>query len=272
MGELSEGQARRHASDLIGLAAVEGFEESLSPSDIRSPECGEAQNVLRVAKASAIESIMAASTLNRVIRTSESKQLRGNWTHPAQDCLRSAVLFAGAGLDHSLKQLINDALPRLVEIDEKVSERLSEFGRAHLSSANTDSIDPRSLVKILLAVGESPRQVFVRNWCYQLTSGSAQSAARVSEIAGALGVTTASLRKRIAPTNTKSSKLEKAFIARNQISHELDIVTLSGDTRKPFERMQRTRKIADVKTMVSELLEVVQLIITDVDDRVTPLA
>ena len=56
----------------------------------------------------------------------------------------------------------------------------------------------------------------IEDYIYELTGSSLQTAEEVDKVAGALGIDDAALRKRIVGLKT-------LFVARNEISHELDL-------------------------------------------------
>jgi len=99
-----------------------------------------------------------------------------------------------------------------------------------------------------------------------LTKTSAQSAERVSEIASALGVVNKDLRKRLTPQG-KKSPLETAFVARNEIAHELDITVASAEVRQALERIRRERTFNEIWAHCFEILNATQLIVNDVVER-----
>lgn len=103
---------------------------------------------------------------------------------------------------HSSKRLAAEALPLLVKSDQVVSEKLSVFAETQIGDVD-GAVRAKEVVRILMREGTSPREIMVGRWVYALESNSAQSADRVSEIAGALGVVDGDLRKRIAPTKKK---------------------------------------------------------------------
>lgn len=269
LSEVSGDDRQRLASELVApTAALVEFEESFEDS-LESPveSCVEAQSSILVARRASIEAVFSAYTLNRVKKISEGKSTQGKFTTAAQGAMRSALLFAGAGLDRTLKQLVEDTLPGLVEAEAAVFERLQKFAESHLSSKDAAGIDPKSLVKILLSQGQTPKEIIIKTWQDDLTASSAQSAQRVSDIASALGVVDDSIRRRISPSNRRDKPLERAFIARNEIAHELDMVAPKSGARERFERRQTERTVEEVKTFVRELVDVGQLIVNDVSQR-----
>src|SRR5450759_1104008 len=51
---------------------------------------------------SAGSALWMGAVVNRMLKISDGKEVRGIWATPAQDNLRAAVLFAGAGLDRAM--------------------------------------------------------------------------------------------------------------------------------------------------------------------------
>ena len=254
------------AKEFQASATAGPLADSLTASQSdRSALCREAQNTLRAAIASTDSAFVTGAIINRILKASVGKDARGAWAYPAQDSLRAGLLFAGAGLDRALKRLAEDAIPALVAVDGGVNSKFQSFAQDAITDG--ESVDPKRLVTLLLGTGDSPRDTLVKSWVYRLGASSAQSAERVSELASAMGVTEAALRKRIAATVGKTSKLEKAFSARNEIAHELDVTDPEAETRKKLERIRRARNVKDVRGHATEMLEVTQLLINDVANR-----
>ncbi|WIX92540.1 hypothetical protein [Amycolatopsis sp. DG1A-15b] len=261
----------------LHLAAHNFLSEGM-PVDLRSKlvgqisnmpvECVEAQNAKSAAENASDHMLIYANAIDRLLRFGLQEFDRAD-SHPhSEDLYRAAIMFAGAGLDRALKALVADALPALAKVDEVVQVKLSIFAEAAISDSGGVGVSPVALVKFLLGSGASPREVFAENWVQSLTAGSAQSTQRLEEIAGALGVTEPAIRKRIKATKTKSSMLEKAFVARNQVAHDLDILRpwdRSSDDSK--SDIQRRRDAAEIRDYVTELMDVCQLMINDVGRR-----
>lgn len=266
MPSLSESQLKSAAAEFLEASAPESITAGIAASEAdRSKHCREAQNALRSAIESADSALATGAVMNRIAKVSEGKRVQGGWATPAQDSLRASVLFAGAGLDRALKRLADDALPLLVQFDSEVNKKLSTFATDAITEGG--SVDPKQLVALLIGEGSSPRDTLVRSWSYVLSSSSAQSAERVSEFAGALGITDKDLRTRVNPTKHKSSKLEKAFVARNEIAHELDVTDPEAESRKRLERIRRARSVTSVRGFVTEMLDVTQQMVNDVAIR-----
>jgi hypothetical protein len=90
----------------------------------------------------------------------------------------------------------------------------------------------------------------IEDYIYELTGSSLQSAEEVGKVAGAIGIEDATLRQRV-------DGLRPLFIARNEISHELDLQR----PELPGDRTRRTRPMAQTKELCHEGLEVGQLMI-----------
>lgn len=123
-----------------------------------------------------------------------------------------SVVFTGAGLDAILKQLIRDTLPALLEISAQAHEKLEAFATGQLGTG--ELADTRMIARYLTSA--SPRKRLIEDYIYDLTGSSLQSAEEVQRVAGALGIDDQSLRRRI-------DGLKQLFVARNEISHELDL-------------------------------------------------
>lgn len=263
---LSPAQLQSAAKDFLDNASSDPLESRISPSEAdRSSLCREAQNTLRAAIQSADSAIVTGTLMNRLSKVKDGKEVRGGWAYPAQDSLRAAVLFAGAGLDRSLKRLAEDALPVLIEFDDMANGKFQDFATEAITDG--EAVDAKRLVSLLLGRGQTPRDTMVRAWIYKLGSASAQSAERVSEFASALGVDDPTLRERMSPTKKKSKALEKAFGARNDIAHELDVTDPEAEVRKRLERIRRARSVTTMRDHVVEMLDVTQLVINDVANR-----
>jgi hypothetical protein len=68
--------------------------------------------------------------------------MKKKWTAQAQDSLRSAILFAGAGLDRALKLLVESSLRTLVQIDSDVLNKFEAFSE-QLISDDAGTVSPR---------------------------------------------------------------------------------------------------------------------------------
>jgi len=259
--------SKPQAQDALQVGDAFEFNGLSAPVDGALEIFPEVQVAVEAATQSARTAISMSYSMNRLRKIAQGKAVRGKFTSEAQDCLRAALLFSGAGLDTALKRLAAEAIPMLVETDADVAKRLEEFAEKQISDASGNA-SPKELIRLLLGTGATPRDVMTTRWINNLEASSAQSAARVTEIAGALGVVDPELRRRIAATKTRSSTLEKAFIARNQIAHELDVTKPEEAARKRLESIRQYRNVDDMIALCQEILDVTQDIVNDVVMRV----
>lgn len=199
--------------------------------------------------ASAYDSVGAVlGTLETIrgLRKLETGDVRGRLTAAEEDLLRAAIVFAGAGLDSMLKQLLRDSLSALLEMNADANRKFEQFAEQRITAI--DVADPRMVARYLTAA--SPRDRLIEDYLYALTGSSLQSADQVQLTVSALGITDATLRKRI-------TGLRNVFVARNEISHELDL----RRPERPGDRARRSRGMQATADLCHEALEVGQLIV-----------
>lgn len=262
---LSDAQRRLAAQEMVNALQAEALTLPPAPPDLPLP-CASAQEALSTAAVAARNALDAALLLNRVDKISRGVDTRGGWREPAQDVLRSSLLFACAGLDQGLKRLVQDALAPLVECDATVAARFEAWATRAITHRDSGGVDPAQLVELLLGQGRTPHEILVNRWVQSLTQTSAQSVPRVYEIADALGATSSDVVARL-PKRRDQVKLKDPFEARNQIIHELDLTMPRDGTRARLERKRRQRRWDDVVAWSDEALQVAQAIITDVAGR-----
>jgi hypothetical protein len=199
--------------------------------------------------ASAYDSVEAVlqtlKTVRQQRRRDTGRTLR-RLTSPEEDLLRAAIVFTGAGLDATLKQLIRDTLPSLLETSRQAHDKFESFAADRL--APSDVADTKAIARYLTS--PDPRSRLIDDYVYELTGSSLQSAEEVDKTASALGIDDPGLRKRI-------GGLRELFVARNEISHELDLQRPG----QPGDRTRRSRAIDHTKGLCQEGLEVGQLIV-----------
>ena len=150
----------------------------------------------------------------RAQRTAE----RGRLTHAEQDLFRAAVVFSGAGLDASLKELLRATVPTQTMRSESARAKYVAFASKYLGTAGT--VDVKRLALILLS--NDPKEHLLDAYLRELTGSSLQSVDQVKESLAALGLTD---RRKLLKD---AEALKPLFVARNQIAHELDLRVPSG--------------------------------------------
>jgi len=222
-----------------------------------------AQNFLDSAIFAVKNALVAASRQRAVRLAFEGKTPTGRPSESDQDLLRSAILFAGAGLDSTIKQLVRDAIPALVEVRPSAQSLLQAFARRVIERGG--SIGSGELVELFFA--DDSKSYLVHRYIADLTLGSMQSSNRVRDIARALGMDDASFFKRVDPDKSDRT-LNKMFVARNEIIHQLDL--LHPDQADGGSRHRRkTRSTTETRALVVEALSVSQVLVTDAHDALS---
>lgn len=214
------------------------------------PKATRAQDYLLLAHDSASQALEAMQELRRERRRASGKELRGRTSDQDQDLLRAMLVFACAGVDAATKTLIEDALPALAEHHSGVQEKLSTFTERFVSEAG--AVSPRAISQ-LLSDTAGPRDALIKAYVNDLTGGSLQSADELDKVCGALGIEKKEIRKEV-------GQLRDVFRARNEIIHELDLLSTPGG------RARRDRAIGEMVGWASDALFVTQSIVNEVSD------
>jgi hypothetical protein len=225
------------------------------PKAVQEPETEIAQRFLTSAYESVNGVLETLATVRKVRSEKAGKKLKGRLTLPEEDLLRAAVVFTGAGLDATLKQLIRDSLPRLLESNAQAHDKFERFAADELGTG--EIADTRAIARYLTS--PDPRSRLIEDYVYDLTGSSLQSADQVQTTAGALGIDDSSLR-------TQIGGLRTLFVARNEISHELDLQELS----RPGDRTRRSRAMQETETLCGDGFTVGQLVVNAVGNLLNP--
>lgn len=181
---------------------------------------------------------------------------RGAATDEEQDLLRAMLVFAAAGLDSMLKQLIADALPVLIQCDLKAKLGLEGFIRKQLKS-RADESSPHEANKFLARVlsATSQQVQVIAEYVESLSANSLQSPEMLAGAVSALGLDPREV-------GLEFDALRPIFAARNNIIHELDI---------DFEAARRNRRSRRKTVMVdftNKLIELSERIIIGVKKKI----
>jgi hypothetical protein len=178
----------------------------------------------------------ASSFLDTFEKVRKARKAKGTPTDEEQDLLRAMILFATAGLDSMVKQLITDALPTVIEKDEGATEMFKQFVERRLE--RNERLDRRFLADII--ADSNPRKRMVDQLISELTSKSLQSTEQLFKSAAFFNIPSSSLSEN--PDN-----LTKVFQARNEISHEMDVdFAQSNRSRRPRARSVMTGFTNDI--------------------------
>ena len=185
----------------------------------------------------------ASSFLHIFEDTRRQRNARGTPTDEEQDLLRAMLLFASAGLDSMVKQLIRDALPSVVEQDEDSEKMFQQFVARKL--VRSESID-RSLLAEVIA-DRQPRDRLVRLMVEELVSGSLQSVEELRKVGSYFAIPSSSLIP-----NKEQAKVRRIFAARNRIIHEMDV---DFDQPNRNRRPRRKQQMIDDTNLVFSVSE-----------------
>lgn len=217
------------------------------PDTPASQECQNAFVILRNAHKS------ASSFLDIFNSTRRARGARGTPTDEEQDLLRAMLLFATAGLDSMVKQLVRDALPKAIETNEGAKAKLKDFMARRLRRRG-DELDYDWLADVI--VDESPRGRVVNELVADLTSGSLQSGEQLLRVAAYFDIPSISIAENI-------EKLKNIFDVRNEIAHEMDV-----DFSQP-NRNRRPRARGQIVSDTNEVFRVANNFLLEVSARLT---
>ncbi len=197
--------------------------------------------------------ITADSMLDAFQTLRQARQAKGTPTDEEQDILRSMLVFAGAAIDSSAKQLARDCLPVLARDGGETREKLEDFSSRRLRGMGDSDSANRFMVRVLMH--QNAEEAFIDEFVNDLTSGSLQSVEGLHRICEAFGILSKTISKQI-------RELRPVFEARNDIIHEMDMDFESKN------RNRRSRTRAQMVNWTNTALAMAEHIVDEVDARV----
>ena len=186
----------------------------------------------------------ASSFLDIFEGTSQTRQAKGTPTDEEQDLLRAMLVFAGAGLDSMIKQLVRDALSLTIDRSKGAEENLKAFISRRL--ARQDTLDPSFLSSVLAS--RDPRDVLVSALIDDLVSQSLQSKEQVLRAASYFDIPSATLAPDL-------KMLEDIFRSRNEIVHEMDVdFDQTNRNRRPRRKDEMIRRTTEILRLANAFL------------------
>ena len=216
------------------------------PEKPRNAECQSAHLILCNAHDA------ASSFLDIFTSARKNRKAKGTPTDEEQDLLRAMLTFASAGLDSTVKQLVSDALPAIIDRDPGAGDMFVRFVERRLTSG--EGIDRRFLAGVLAHV--EPRNRLLEELVEDLRSGSLQSRDQLLRTASFFNIPSHKI-------SDNPQLLTDIFRARNQIVHEMDI---------DFEQSNRNRRPRAKSPMTShtnELFRIGRVFLAEVDQKLT---
>lgn len=191
----------------------------------------------------------AASLLDAFSVVRKARKAHGTATDEEQDLLRAMLVFASAGLDSMVKQLIRDALPAVVALHEGALAQLGAFARRRLRGTD-GAADVAFLAGLVTST--SPRDGLIAALVDELTGNSLQSAEEVLRAAVHFGMDPTKL-----PVGPPRMKV--IFGTRNRIIHEMDVDFAHPTRNRTIQRRD------DMVAMVNDVLALARALLLHVD-------
>jgi hypothetical protein len=219
---------------------------------IESPSSPQLKNAYGILVAACDSANSFAELFSLVRKVTGAK---GMPTDDEQDLVRAMVVFAGAGLDSVVKQVLREALPHVVVTDRAARAKFEEFVQKSIGHRVTDegtALDFKFLARVLTA--DSPRAALVDALISEMTSDSLQSVPQFARACAYLGIDVGALSLDI-------KRLGLVFKMRNEIVHELDVQLGAG----PHKRRIRSRD--DMIASAALLIDAAKKLLVEVDKR-----
>jgi hypothetical protein len=214
------------------------------PAKPKSDLCEDAQFILCSAHDA------ASSFLDTFNKVRTARGAKGTPTDEEQDLLRAMLLFATAGLDSMVKQLVTDALPTVIEKDIGATEMFKQHIERRLEK--NERLDRKFLADII--ADSNPRKRMLNGLVSELTSKSLQSRDQLLKTAAFFNIPSNAIC--VAPSN-----LTNIFAARNQIAHEMDVdFDQSNRSRRP-----RAKEL--ITAFTNEVFKTADNFLSEVDKR-----
>jgi hypothetical protein len=190
-------------------------------------------------------------------------QQRGQDDEDASDLLRAMLVFSCSGLDAAVKQLIQDALPCIIDKDEGARKEFEKFVERRFKRGSQSDDRDRANPSIQLDAGflasilvtNNPRGALINSLTESLTNDSLQSRDQLLRVAAAFAITKEEVIK-------KDDFAREAFKARNEIVHEMDIDI-------SHEKRRRERRPDDVARWSAEILSICSRFISCVGNKIS---
>ena len=223
------------------------------PDGIYNRDCGKAAEILRNAHSIATSLLAVHEALSNPTIPSELRQ----------DVLRAILVFASSGLDSMVKQLVKDALPKVIDHHERAQDNLRDFVDRRLRSRERNDVASYAYIVNAL-VRQDPRRHLIRELVTEITSHSLQSVEEILRTGSYFDIPS----EDIIPKG-EVDIAKRIFRARNQIVHEMDVDVGQEDGHR------RPREEEDMKSKTTTLFAVSLRFLEQVNARLpadTPMA
>ncbi len=144
------------------------------------------------------------------------------------------LIFASSGLDSMAKQLVREALPRVVESDEGSEKMFQKFVTRKITQS--EGVDQSLLAEVI--ADRHPRDRLIQYMIADLVSGSLQSVSELMKVASYFNIPPNNLVRK-----EEQDDMKRIFDARNEIIHEMDV---------DFSQPNRNRRPRGKKKMIDD--------------------
>lgn len=179
-------------------------------------------------------------------------------TNTEQDLIRAGLVFAAAGLDSAIKELIRGSVPALAMTDDGVRTGLESFVRSRLRKDQDAGGEARNKLLARLLLDSEPTNLLLDEYILSLTGSSLQSPEQLARTAVALDIDVPILID-------EKAELKDTFAIRNKIIHELDVKFGAGQG----QRKRNPRRKDDLESKSHLLLDVGDSFIEAVELKLT---
>lgn len=215
-------------------------------SDLHTPNSANLQNSARILK----HGIESARSLQTLYDKLQKNRAGGAPTHEEQDLLRAMVVFAGAAMDATVKRIIADCLPVLIQRNEQSRGEASKFLSRNILKKLDDDKTLQVLARALLS--PEPHSELTDQIIRKATGDSLQSYDELCKAARLLGVSEHDIPKK---------DLVEAIAVRNRIIHEMDVT----EATRPGEKRRQQRKRDEMRAHAKALSVAANYFIVEVD-------
>jgi hypothetical protein len=154
-----------------------------------------------------------------------------------------------------IKQLISDALEKVIRKDEGAAESFRRFVEKELDKQT--ELNKNNFLAEIISCAE-PRLELIKKLQYDLRSNSLQSADAIFKAGSSFNIPTSKLC-----ATTDIQALKDVFKVRNHIIHEMD-VSLNTSNRSRTRRNQ-----SDMKSKVNLIFKVAENFLKEADQKLT---
>ncbi|MFA6422763.1 MAG: HEPN domain-containing protein [Candidatus Buchananbacteria bacterium] len=195
------------------------------------------------------KTVDSVNSFNALYKAGRTGVRGGPSTHDQQDLYRAMLIFACAGLDVFVKQLVKNKIPQLITADKEAENKFKEYVKRGLKKDDKVILNTIALALI----DSSPRDIFLNEYINSMTGESLQSVGELCKVSEASGLDTKKIFSEV-----KKSMIRDAFEARNQIIHEMDINVGKSTSRTTGYRTRRQRVATNMEKHTKSILNLAE--------------